>query len=496
MTPQYRAQPDSLHGQKQQGTGALSPSRPFDVAHAGFGYFADQQHYGSLAGRVLAGLRQGCRIALVTGDPPISPLSLATAFTRATAGKHTVLAIACGDDFSEEQLRCTAGPSLLLLFHQADSLSDGQLSRLCSYLASSGNGPPGVLLGRAGFAARLEKLQLHPFEDGRAIRFNFYELGRDEIDVFIRRQLCPSTAANAHSVDAINWDALSVDGIDWIADVSRGDPAQVNQLTRLILERAGTVDGTGPAGDSTSEQVLPGSALRWRRAMSRLALIGILLCLGMSVQLIVAGGPKFGDRIGAPEESSSDGSLASEQAAASPSAGVAAPNSAEGTLPSSRPVAATASMTVLPTASEPIAQMEGWWRQRGELSNATRKPVLPAQHRRLPDALTSQRDDQAVPEVSQRPDSGFCDYQACSSFYHSFRASDCTYQPYRDGPRQLCEKGKVPSNEADRTFGMPPNGPAPVRCNLNVCARFYMSFNSSDCTYQPYHGGPRQLCDK
>jgi penicillin-binding protein 1A len=35
-----------------------------------------------------------------------------------------------------------------------------------------------------------------------------------------------------------------------------------------------------------------------------------------------------------------------------------------------------------------------------------------------------------------------------------------------------------------------------VRCNIDVCARFYMSFNSSDCTYQPYYGGPRQLCKK
>jgi len=30
-----------------------------------------------------------------------------------------------------------------------------------------------------------------------------------------------------------------------------------------------------------------------------------------------------------------------------------------------------------------------------------------------------------------------CDVRACSAAYKSFRASDCTYQPY-DGPRQLC----------------------------------------------------------
>lgn len=32
-----------------------------------------------------------------------------------------------------------------------------------------------------------------------------------------------------------------------------------------------------------------------------------------------------------------------------------------------------------------------------------------------------------------------CNVQACSSAYRSFRASDCTYQPY-DGPRRLCTK--------------------------------------------------------
>jgi penicillin-binding protein 1A len=32
-----------------------------------------------------------------------------------------------------------------------------------------------------------------------------------------------------------------------------------------------------------------------------------------------------------------------------------------------------------------------------------------------------------------------CNVPACEQFYHSFRASDCTYQPY-SGPRQFCER--------------------------------------------------------
>jgi BA14K-like protein len=40
-----------------------------------------------------------------------------------------------------------------------------------------------------------------------------------------------------------------------------------------------------------------------------------------------------------------------------------------------------------------------------------------------------------------------CDVQACASAYKSFRASDCTYQPY-GGPRRVC--GMAPEQRADR----------------------------------------------
>jgi penicillin-binding protein 1A len=33
-----------------------------------------------------------------------------------------------------------------------------------------------------------------------------------------------------------------------------------------------------------------------------------------------------------------------------------------------------------------------------------------------------------------------CNIPSCEAFYHSFRASDCTYQPYSGGPRQYCER--------------------------------------------------------
>jgi hypothetical protein len=90
-----------------------------------------------------------------------------------------------------------------------------------------------------------------------------------------------------------------------------------------------------------------------------------------------------------------------------------------------------------------------------------------------------------------------CDVAACETAYHSFRATDCTYQP-TDGPRRLCSKGAPAAVAAEaaapeaRTDGNAAQGAA---CNADACAAAYGSFNPADCTYQPYDG-PRRLCTK
>jgi len=43
----------------------------------------------------------------------------------------------------------------------------------------------------------------------------------------------------------------------------------------------------------------------------------------------------------------------------------------------------------------------------------------------------------ATQASAQQPAAGACSVQACASAYASFRASDCTYQPF-DGPRRVC----------------------------------------------------------
>jgi len=104
-------------------------------------------------------------------------------------------------------------------------------------------------------------------------------------------------------------------------------------------------------------------------------------------------------------------------------------------------------------------------------------------------------DDQAGANPAPQA-SGLCDVAACASAYHSFRAADCTYQPYSGGPRRLCPMG-VQSARAAEEHGQGTTGAAaPTSCDVDACARTYSSFDASDCTYQPYGGGARQLCEK
>ena len=88
-----------------------------------------------------------------------------------------------------------------------------------------------------------------------------------------------------------------------------------------------------------------------------------------------------------------------------------------------------------------------------------------------------------------------CDATACAATYHSFRASDCSYQP-DDGPRRLCDKG-VPSDpaSAEAVLNARAANASPLKCNVSACEQAYVSFSRADCTYQPLEGG-RRLCAK
>jgi penicillin-binding protein 1A len=102
---------------------------------------------------------------------------------------------------------------------------------------------------------------------------------------------------------------------------------------------------------------------------------------------------------------------------------------------------------------------------------------------------------------SQSTETPECDYQACARTYQSFRAFDCTYQPYDSSQRRMCEKNVPQKTTAipfapDSSSQTAPIGAGRAQCNVDVCANFYSSFDPSDCTYQPYGGGARRICDR
>ena len=96
-----------------------------------------------------------------------------------------------------------------------------------------------------------------------------------------------------------------------------------------------------------------------------------------------------------------------------------------------------------------------------------------------------------------------CDVAACSAAYRSFRAADCSWQPF-DGPRRFCDKGQPPQTQAagepsagNASIAAPePDGdPTAPKCNVEACRQAFFTFNPADCTYQPSNG-PRKLCAK
>jgi penicillin-binding protein 1A len=94
-----------------------------------------------------------------------------------------------------------------------------------------------------------------------------------------------------------------------------------------------------------------------------------------------------------------------------------------------------------------------------------------------------------------------CDYWGCARKYDSFRASDCTYQPYGSSGRRACDMTGSPRTAEFPFAPKSRSESAPERrgrgeCNVDACAGTYESFDASDCTYQPYDGGPRRLCTK
>jgi len=71
-----------------------------------------------------------------------------------------------------------------------------------------------------------------------------------------------------------------------------------------------------------------------------------------------------------------------------------------------------------------------------------------------PTRASVQQASAAPPEASAS--NNRCDVQTCASAYRSFRASDCTYQPFDGGERRLCAKGPATARSAARDLNSEP----------------------------------------
>jgi hypothetical protein len=90
-----------------------------------------------------------------------------------------------------------------------------------------------------------------------------------------------------------------------------------------------------------------------------------------------------------------------------------------------------------------------------------------------------------------------CNYRACGAKYQSFDPADCTYQPYGGRSRRRCQISADVMHQAAATSTTATGEQvAAGRCNVDVCATAYSSFRASDCTYQPFDGGPRRMCQR
>ncbi len=116
--------------------------------------------------------------------------------------------------------------------------------------------------------------------------------------------------------------------------------------------------------------------------------------------------------------------------------------------------------------------------------------------RQQPDAAPT-----AVPAAQAQPQ---CDVAACIAAYTSFRASDCTWQPF-DGPRRFCDKGNPPPQQQQQQQqqqqaaleqgGVVQPSEFSDKCDIEACRHAFFTFDPTDCTYQP-SDGPRRLCTK
>jgi membrane peptidoglycan carboxypeptidase len=157
-----------------------------------------------------------------------------------------------------------------------------------------------------------------------------------------------------------------------------------------------------------------------------------------------------------------------------------------------QPTGAEAKQPTLQPPQQPTAEVSS---KQPAAESSSQQPAADAS----PNARTSFAPQAPGSQASVAPR---CDYEACARTYHSFRASDCTYQPFSGAPRQLCEKNPsqqsaaAPFAQSSSAQSLSGELSGKAQCNIDVCARFYSSFDPTNCTYRPLGGGGRRVCTR
>jgi hypothetical protein len=272
--------------------GSSSSVDAFADADGGFEYFATAEHCQHLAKSIVDALRQHC-LVLVTGDPSASSPMLAAALREAVAPR-AVIELSCspdlicqklfGDGSTGQDQRAAAvveaepgrpvASAPIFVLADTDRLSDDQIAELGATVQAMPHEPhrfgSGVLLAHPDFVARVERAELHLFDQGLAAHIRVQHLEREEVEAFIRHQVSLGERANL----------LTAQRVALIALASGGDPAVVNRLARRMLEIE--------PENSASPRLRPrrhGFALR--------LLTGIIICLGLAWLAAVAFEPQL-----------------------------------------------------------------------------------------------------------------------------------------------------------------------------------------------------------
>jgi hypothetical protein len=171
-------------------------------------YFTTEAHHLSLAGLIVAALRGGASLVLVTGDPLANASTLAHSLRKIGDSRYTIIGIPCGSDLTAEELfraervvtalptaaaaasEISDPPSPLFLFDEVDRLSDQQLEEIRAVIQQQRDpNPVGVLLASQAFLSRLDGPRLQALNEAVRIRLRSNEISGDEGIDYLRHKL-------------------------------------------------------------------------------------------------------------------------------------------------------------------------------------------------------------------------------------------------------------------------------------------------------------------